>query len=252
MPTVNGVMLRVAAITAAVLALPASALGARRAETPSTASSIVAKVLSCDVEGDSRSATFYARMDSVQGAARLSVRCQLLERLGRGDSWSRVDVPALRGWRSSQVGVKRFGWKQNVEKLNLGGAYKARVQYRWVAPAGSIVETETKDTPVCRGPVPNLAVGDVAIRRGPTADTRIYRVELENTGRTDADDVQVSLSVDRAVLDTLTVSRLAAGDARTVSFTGPACRREIRVEIDPENTIGERSEEDNSQATRCP
>lgn len=245
-------MLRIAAIALVLLALPASAVAARRIEAPATPSGIVARVAACDVGPGERSATFYARMESISGAARLAVRFQLLERLGRDDDWTRVDVPALRGWRASQLGVKRFGWRQSVENLNQGGAYKARVHYRWAGAGGGIVETATKDTPVCRGPLPNLALGAVSVRRGPTDDTRVYRVEVANTSKFDVDDLDVSLAVDRAMLDMVTVTALGAGDTRTVSFTGPVCRREITADVDPDNTIGERSEDDNSRSAPCP
>jgi subtilase family serine protease len=75
---------------------------------------------------------------------------------------------------------------------------------------------------------------------------------VRNTGKTTLEDVDVSLKVDRAVLDTVTLSRLAAGDVRIVSFTGPACRRGVRVEADPQDAIGERTESDNSQLFTCP
>jgi subtilase family serine protease len=66
-----------------------------------------------------------------------------------------------------------------------------------------------------------------------------------------ADDVGVALSVDRADLDTATIDQLAAGESRVVSFTGPACRREVGVVVDPDNSIGERVESDNSRLFVC-
>jgi subtilase family serine protease len=95
-------------------------------------------------------------------------------------------------------------------------------------------------------------VGDLVVKPGPTADTRIYRAVIENTGKIDADAVAVSLSVDKAVLDTVKIGDLAAGDSRTVSFTGPACRKGMRVKADPGNLIGESIEDDNSQFFACP
>lgn len=242
-------MPRIAVAIAALTALLGGTVAARAADTPATG--LVAKLAACDLTSASRSATFYARMETVPGATRLGLRFQLFERAGRGD-WEKVDLPALRQWRTSQAGVKRFGWRQTVDNLHSGSAYRARVQYRWLTPAGAVVETESKDTAVCRAPLPNLAIGELTTRPGPTADTRVYRVEVRNTGKAALEDVDVSLSVDRAVLDTFTLARLAAGDARTVSFTGPACRREIRVEADPDNAIPERFESDNSQAFACP
>ena len=244
-------MLRIATVVAALAAFPAAVLAAPRAETPAS-SGPVAKVVSCDVTSDNRAATFYARMDTISGASKMQIRFQLLERLGRDDTWDKLDVPALRQWHTSQAGVKRFGWKQTVDALRTGGAYRARVQYRWLSAVGTVLDTESRDTPVCRGPLPNIVVGDLSVRPGPTPDTRTYRVGVQNDGKIDADEVDVSVSVDRAILDTVTLSHLAAGESRTVTFTGPECRRGVRVKADPGNSIGESIEDDNSQLFACP
>jgi CARDB len=243
-------MLRIATVLAALAAFPAVSSAAHR-DFPATPLP-VAKVVSCDVTSSNRAATFYARMDAIGGASKMQIRFQLLERLGRDDSWSKLDVPALRQWHTSQAGVKRFGWKQTVDALRIGGAYKARVQYRWVTTAGTVLDSVSRDTPVCRGPLPNLIVGDLTVKPGPTADTRTYRVDVSNRGKIDADDVGVSLSVDKAILDTVTIGRLPAGETRTVSFNGPPCRRAIRAKADPDNAIGESLEDDNSQLFPCP
>lgn len=244
-------MLRIATVLAALAAFPAVAFAMPRADAPASAGP-VAKVVACDVTSANRAATFYARMDTIAGASKMQIRFLLQERLGRDDTWTKVDVPALRQWHTSQAGVKRFGWKQTVDALRIGGAYKARVQYRWLSAAGTVVDSDARDTPVCRGPLPNIIVGDLSGKAGPSADTEIYRVTIENSGKVDADEVDVSLSVDRAVLDTITVSHLAAGETRTVSFTGPTCRRAVRVKADPGNSIGETIEDDNSQLFACP
>jgi CARDB len=244
-------MARIAVLLAALVALPATALAAPRVEAPAIAGP-VAKVVACDVTSADRAATFYARMDTIPGASRMQIRFQLQERLGRDDTWSKLDVPLLRQWHTSQAGVKRFGWKQTVDALRVGGAYRARVQYRWLSAAGTAIDTFTRDTPVCRGPLPNIVVGDLAVKPGPTADTKTYRVTISNRGKVDADEVDVQLSVDKAILDTVTVSSLSAGESRTVSFNGPDCRRGIRVKADPGNSIGETIEDDNSQLFSCP
>jgi subtilase family serine protease len=95
-------------------------------------------------------------------------------------------------------------------------------------------------------------VGDLSRKPGPSADTSTYRVAIQNSGKIDADEVDVSMSVDRAVLDTLIIGHLAAGETRTVTFTGPDCRRAVRVKADPGNSIGESIEDDNSQLFACP
>jgi hypothetical protein len=245
------VVLRLGLISAALALCSTSAFAASRAEHP-LAPGPVAKVVACDITSADRAATFYARMDTVPGVAKMQVRFQLLERLGRDDTWSKLDVPALRQWHTSQAGVKRFGWKQTVDALRIGGAYRARVQYRWLSAAGTVVDTAMRDTPVCRGPLPNLAVGGLSVKPGPTADTSVYRVTVMNLGKVDAGEVDVQLSVDKAILDTATLTSLAAGETRTVSFTGPDCRSAVRVKADPGNSIGETIEGDNSELFACP
>jgi hypothetical protein len=251
MPIVEAVMLRIATALAVLAAFPAASLAARRTEPPA-APGLTAKVVACDVTSSDRSATFHARMDTVAGASKLQIRFQLLERLGRDVPWTRLDVPALRQWHTSQAGVQRFGWKQTVDALRIGGAYKARVQYRWLSPAGTVLATDTRDTPVCRGPLPNLVVGNLTVTPGPTNGTRTYRVDIENHGKVDADQVDVSLSVDKAILDTVRLNQLAAGETRSAVFTGPPCRNGVRVKVDPGNSIGETIENDNSQLFACP
>jgi hypothetical protein len=54
------------------------------------------------------------------------------------------------------------------------------------------------------------------------------------------------------VLDTVTLDHLAAGDVAIVSFNGPVCSQEVSVKVDPDNLIGERLEDDNSQTFSCP
>lgn len=244
-------MLRIATVLAALAAFPAAGFAAPAPDWP-VSTMPVAKLVVCDVTSLNRTATFYARMDTIANASKMQIRFQLLERLGRDDTWSRLDVPALRQWHTSQTGVKRFGWKQTVDALRLGGAYKSRVQYRWVTAGGGVLDTESRDTPVCRGPLPNITVGDITSKPGPAADTTMYRVDISNRGKVDADNVDVSLNVDKAILDTATISHLAAGETRTVSFTGPTCRRALRVKADPNNTIGESLEDDNSVLLPCP
>jgi hypothetical protein len=245
-------MLRIAMVTCVLAAaLPAAGFAAPRADTPAVPGP-VAKVVTCDVTSSDRSATFWGRMDTIPGAAKMQVRFQLLEKLGKDGGFNKLDLPALHQWHTSQAGVKRFGWKQTVDNLHVGGAYKARIIYRWLSPSGSTLGTVVRDTPVCRGPLPNIAVGDLTTKPGPTADTRVYRISVSNTGKVDADEVDVQLAVDKAVLDTVTLDQLAAGETRTVSFNGPACRHGVRVKADPGNTIGESIEDDNSQLFACP
>src|SRR5436190_667173 len=245
-------MMRRLVVTVAVLSsLAGGVVGARAADTPGSALPLV-RLVSCDTGGPDRSAVFYGRMDALPGATRMAMRFVVLERLGRGADWTKVDVPALRAWHRSAPGIKTFVYKQTVDNLRPGGSYKARVTFRWTTPAGDLVDSEVRETPVCHGPLPNLAIGSLDVRPGPTADTRDYRVTIANDGKADASQVDVVLSVDHAILDKITIDQLTAGDSHAVTFTGPACSKAVRVHLDPANTVGELDEADNSQLFACP
>jgi len=239
------------AVTCAALAALSGAVAAYAADTPG-ASVPAARLADCDTGGPDRSAVFYGRMDGLPGATRMAMRFTILEKLGRDGTWAKLDVPGLRPWHRSAPGVKTFGYKQTVDNLHSGAAYKARIQYRWSTAAGITVDSATRDTPPCRGGLPNLTIDGVGVRPGPTDDTRTYRVTVENRGRSEADGVDVVLSVDRAVLDTLTIDQLDGGDSRTLSFVGPVCARSMRVRVDPDNTVGEVEEDDNVRSFGCP
>ena len=168
----------------------------------------------------------------------------------RADSGSAVARAV--GYEKNLSSNKRLGWKQTVDALRSGAAYKARIQYRWLSAAGAVLSSLSRDTPACRGPLPNIAIGDLTVKPGPTSDTRTYKVGIQNTGKVDADEVDVQMSIDKAVLDTVTLSHVAAGEQRFASFTGPPCRHAARVKADPGNTIGETLEDDNSELFACP
>ena len=244
-------MRRIAVITAALTALCGGAVSVHAADTPGT-DLPVAKLVACDMTSPDRSAVFYGRMPQLPGATGMAMRFIVLQRLGRDDTWSKVDVPALRQWHRAAPGVKAFGYKQTVDNLRAGGAYKARIQFRWTTASGTVLDSVKRDTAVCRGQLANLAVGSLTVGRGPTPDTRNYNVTVQNTGKADADAIEVVLSVDHAVLDAATIDSLDAGQSVNVSFTGPPCVHAVRIRVDPDNTIGETSEDDNSRLFSCP
>ena len=243
-------MLRVTTILCALTALavvpgPAVAVHAPSPDAP------VARVVGCDPSGKDRAAVFFGRMQTIPGAVRMSMRFTLVERLGREGEWERIEVPDLRSWRRSAVGVKTFAYRQRVEDLRAGGAYRASVQFRWHGPAGTVLKNVTRQTRACRGELPNLQVEALEVRSGPSPDTRVYRVTVANTGEAVAEDVSVQLQVDRGVLDAIRLDEIDAGDTQTVSFTGPVCENQLRARVDPGNTIGEVSESDNGRSWDC-
>src|SRR5438552_3678969 len=181
-------MRRLAVTTCAGLVALAGAIGAARAADTPSAGLPGARLVTCDMTGPDRSATFAGRMDAIPGAARMAMKFVLFEKLGRSGGWSRLDVPSLRQWHRATPGVKTYGYKQTVANLHTGGAYKARILFRWTTAGGIGLDTEVRETGVCRGALPNLAIGGLDVRSGPTDDTRTYRVTVDNDGKGEADD----------------------------------------------------------------
>ncbi|MEA2480276.1 MAG: hypothetical protein QOJ07_2198 [Thermoleophilaceae bacterium] len=214
-----------------------------------------ARVSACKTgdTADARSATFYGRMHTVSKSDRMLMRFTLVERFGDGGPRA-VDVPALRAWHSAKPGVRVFGYSQTVAGLEGGGDYRARVDYRWLDSAGNLVRKSTRFTPICHqaGDLPNLRPATVSAQAGPAKGTAVYQVQVQNSGAAEARDVAVKLLVDGAATDVDHIDTLAAGETRTVRFTGPVCQSRLQVQVDPFKAIHELLESDNNQSFRCP
>src|SRR3954454_23237155 len=174
----------------------------------------VLNVRSCQV-GDSakqRQATFYGRMRAVPGTSRMMMRFTLVDRGANGTSL--VPAPQLAKWRRSRPGVKTFGYAQTVTGLQVGGAYAAMVEYRWLDSAGKTIKTARRTSSECRqdGKLPNLAVTRLAARRGDAAGTVVYSVDVTNRGSAEARSVVVDLFVDDAGADAARVDSVKPGE----------------------------------------
>ena len=199
-----------------------------------------------------RAATFHGRMRRVRGTRRMWMRFTLKERVGEG-SWRKVRAPGLGRWRKSRRGVRRFGYRQRVEGLVPGAAYRTVVRFRWYGRRGKLLRTARRRSPVCRqdAGLPNLRV--VRLRGRATADPGVagYGVRVVNSGPAPATDVGVRLAVDGAAVGVKRIASLAAGQAQTVWFLGPRCERRVSGRADPGGAIEELSEADNARSVAC-
>ena len=233
------------------------------------------KLERCSLED--HSALFYARMRSVPGSVRMKLKFTLLERAG-GIEWEKVDSPELDQWRKSEVGVRRFGYHQEVKGLTEGLAYRVAVRYRWYDGAGAVIKRARRRSRPCRQytALPNLKVQtlggrslasvwryDLRVRnKGNAAATDVpvqlvvdgvvrYQAVVSNTGKAAATGVPVRLTVDGDVVDTVTFASLAPGEQRSVAIRGPQCDRLVKLEADPEQAIAESSDDDNVFELSC-
>ena len=246
--------MRLAAILACAAALVALVV-AGGGSAPAASPRASVKLDACQT-GDAprdRLATFHGRMKAVSGAARMWMRFTLFERTG-DEPAQVVSAPGLRVWRKSRTGVKKFGYAQTVQGLEVGGAYSAQVRYRWYDDDGELIKTSRKTSAECliAGDLPNLRIADVRGIPGPSPGTESYSVDVKNDGRAKSAAARVELVVDGAAPDATSVSALEPGEAKTVHVTGPACSLRIRAVVDREDSVRESAESDNTLRSGCP
>jgi hypothetical protein len=212
------------------------------------------KVVECRTSdaGETRAAVFQGRMRTIAGTDRMLMRFTLRERFG-DEKLHSVTVPELRAWRSAKPGVKDFRYKQTVTGLQGGGEYRVSVDFRWLDADGNLLRKARRQSGVCRQPgeLANLTVGLPTAQAGPEG-TSVWVVPILNRGQAVARDVAVELFVDGAATNVNHIDSVAPGETREVRFTGPACKRNLRIVADPADTIKERLERDNVLLVPCP
>lgn len=213
------------------------------------------RLLTCEAwtEQEPGQVLYSARMRSVPGTARMSLRIRLFEKYGDG-RFERVSAPGLGVWRKSRAGASVFRYKQRVRGLRRGPVYRAVVKFRWHDADGDVFLKARRRSPICsqRDMLPNLRVASVETESGKVQGTAIYKTTIVNRGDAAAQNVGVLLRVDGEVVDEAEViDALLPGERRTVTFNGPVCQRKMRVVVDPKQVIGESRELDNVLRQSC-
>ena len=237
-------------LTLAVLALAVAVPGQAQSSYKMPAS----KVLECK-SGDSpdtRTATFLGRMKTIPGTDRMLMRFTLMERFG-DEKLHALTVPDLRAWRSAKPGIRDFRYKQTVTALQGGGEYRASVDFRWLDADGNLLRKARRVSGPCNEPgeLANLKAGGPSALSGPQG-TAVYVVPVSNDGKAAAHDVAVELFVDGAATNVAHIDSVAPGETREVRFTGPTCKRNLRMVVDPADAVKEQTESDNVTTVRCP
>jgi subtilase family serine protease len=77
-------------------------------------------------------------------------------------------------------------------------------------------------------------------------------VKVANRGTAPAENVRVVLRVDGEIVDEgEVIDVLEPEEVRTLTFSGPVCRRRMRVAVDPSELIAESNEKDNVRDPSC-
>jgi hypothetical protein len=235
---------------AAAAALSMVPAAAAHAATPHT----ILKVRSCQTGSTAkqRVAVFYGRMRAVPGTSRMMMRFTLVDH--STPSGAVVRSPRLARWHRSRPGVKTFGWAQTVTGLQMGGAYAALVDFRWVGADGKTIRSLHRVSTDCHqdGALPNLTITRVAARPGDALGTELYSIDVTNNGLVSAHGVGVDLFVDDAGADSATLDSIGPGATTTVRVNGPVCVQRVRAVVDRQDAIHETNEDDNVFRSRCP
>lgn len=103
-----------------------------------------------------RAATFSGEMAMIPGAARMSMRIELLERAPGETGYHYVIAPGLGVWRTAEPSVKSYKYLKQVTNLSAPAAYKGLVSFRWQGPKGHTIRREERRTHRCAQPAPEL------------------------------------------------------------------------------------------------
>jgi CARDB len=227
-----------------MLAVPLMILAAALPAAPASV-----KVADCSVHDSS--AAFYARMRTLPDADRMWLRFTIEEK--HGGAWEPLRARGLSSWHKSNPGVAAFGYRQTVRGLQPGGAYRAKVSFRWYSATGELLERTRRTSRACRqfDEMPNLT--SAVVGSGPTKVPGVvrYLMRVANTGAAPAVDFDARLSVDGGVVDTVTVTSLEPGASRDVAVLGPECTSSVSSIADPDGVIVESSEDDNAHTVNC-
>jgi hypothetical protein len=207
-------------------------------------------------EETQRAGAFVGEMRTVASADRMQMRFKLQARTPERWRWSAVSAPGFGTWLTSVPGTARYVYTKRVESLLAPASYRVQVRFRWLDSAGRIVRTAWDHSPVCRqpDPRPNLAVRSIRVERSSPPYQRRYVVTVRNAGRSEAEDSTLTLSVDGIPLAPEPVPALDAGEDALVTLRGPACwpGTLLIAEVDSDEAIDERDEDDNSFSRLCP
>jgi hypothetical protein len=197
-----------------------------------------------------RSATFVGKMHDIPGSVRMGMHFRLIERSPQNGPQP-MRSPDLGPWHTSNEGVKRFSYSQTVNGLTQGDSYRVVVKFRWIDSSGKVIRRAKRTSAACVQPgPPNLTIDSIAVERGYSLGTSVFRVTVSNDGEALVRSALLEVFTDGAEADSRRLKDLQPGETRTLKMTGPFCAA-VRATIDPKNRVAESDEHDNSLSRSC-
>ncbi len=137
--------------------LALASIGAPRALAQATtpdATVVTATLEQCVASGGQaeRSATFTGEMNSVPGAAKMSMRIDVEERAPGEAEFHPVSAPGLGVWRAADPKVKVYKYLKQVTNLSAPASYRGLVRFRWINARGHVIKRAERLTTRCLQP----------------------------------------------------------------------------------------------------
>ena len=223
--------LRTALPTAFVLLVAAFSGLAEAATTPApktpakgaVAAPLSAKLTQCSAtDALGHFAVFTASMPAATAAspaARMAMRFELQQRSDGRDWLPVTGVPSFGTWERSEPGRPGFIVTKRVNGLQVGGAYRAVVRYRWLeGPNSKVVRIAQRQTAKCvqadtRADL--FPAPDPSIVRGTRADLVVYTLTVRNKGKGGAVGSGVVLEVNGTQQPAQRIDPLGPGDRKS-------------------------------------
>ncbi len=143
---------RVSAALLCTLALVAvSAPRALAQSAPPDVTVVTATLEQCATSGTQaeRSATFTGEMNSIPGAAKMSMRIDVEERTPSEAEFHPVSAPGLGVWRAADPKVKVYKYLKQVTNLSSPASYRGLVRFRWLNARGHVIKRAERLTTRC-------------------------------------------------------------------------------------------------------
>jgi archaellum component FlaF (FlaF/FlaG flagellin family) len=117
-----------------------------------------------------------------------------------------------------------------------------------------VIRSVKRTSDSCRqqGALPNLSITGVTARAGQSSGTEVYAVDMTNSGQGAAHFAGVDIFVDGAGVDGQTVDLVKPGETVTIRFSGPTCKKGLRMVADQAHSVNETNEDDNVLHSGCP
>ncbi len=143
---------------APTLALALAASASAQQTTTQEASGVTATLEQCmtSTVQTERSATFTGEMSSVAGAAKMSMRIEVEERVPGEIEFHTVSAPGLGVWRAADPKVKVYKYVKQVSNLSAPASYRGLVRFRWINAHGHVIKRAERLTTRCLQPAPSV------------------------------------------------------------------------------------------------